>query len=95
MLSDYRVIVLGVSQSSVTPGLRRRLEGIEGAGTRKLAPTTTWPASSASRVTVSGAAAESPPQELVDQRPHERALRIVRCAAVAAFDVLVVGHVVP
>ena len=23
---DYRVIVLGVSQTSVTPGLRRRLE---------------------------------------------------------------------
>ena len=40
MLSDYRVIVLGVSQSSVTPGLRRRLEGIEGAGKGKRAPTT-------------------------------------------------------
>ena len=40
MLSDYRVIVLGVSQASVTPGLRRRLEGIEGAGTGKRAPTT-------------------------------------------------------
>ncbi len=40
MLSDYRVIVLGVSESSVTPGLRRRLEGIEGAGTGKRAPTT-------------------------------------------------------
>ena len=39
MLSDYRVIVLGVSASSVTPGLRRRLEGIEGAGTGKRAPT--------------------------------------------------------
>ena len=40
MLSDYRVIVLGVSQASVTPGLRRRLEGIEGAGTGRRAPTT-------------------------------------------------------
>ena len=39
MLSDYRVIVLGVSESSVTPGLRRRLEGIEGAGKGKRAPT--------------------------------------------------------
>ena len=28
MLSDYRVIVLGVEQASVTPGLRRRLEQI-------------------------------------------------------------------
>ena len=40
ILSDYRVIVLGVSESSVTPGLRRRLEGIEGAGQGKRAPTT-------------------------------------------------------
>ena len=40
MLSDYRVIVLGVSESSVTPGLRRRLEGIETAATRKGGPTT-------------------------------------------------------
>ena len=40
MLSDYRVIVLGVSESSVTPGLRRRLEGIETAATRKREPTT-------------------------------------------------------
>ena len=40
MLSDYRVIVLGVSEASVTPGLRRRLEEIEGAGTGKRAPTT-------------------------------------------------------
>ena len=29
MLSDYRVIVLGVSESRVTRGLRRRLEGID------------------------------------------------------------------
>ncbi|MYA68238.1 MAG: N-6 DNA methylase [Gammaproteobacteria bacterium] len=29
MLSDYRVIVLGVDQGSVTPGLRRRLEQID------------------------------------------------------------------
>ncbi|MDE0509389.1 MAG: DEAD/DEAH box helicase family protein [Gammaproteobacteria bacterium] len=29
MLSDYRVIVLGLSGSSVTPGLRRRLENID------------------------------------------------------------------
>ena len=40
MLSDYRVIVLGVSESSVTPGLRRRLEGINTATARKPAPTT-------------------------------------------------------
>ena len=40
ILSDYRVIVLGVSESSVTPGLRRRLEGIEGAVKGKRAPTT-------------------------------------------------------
>ena len=29
MLSDYRVILLGVNQSQVTPGLRQRLEDIE------------------------------------------------------------------
>ncbi len=29
MLSDYRVIVLGVGEGSVTPGLRRRLEGLD------------------------------------------------------------------
>ena len=40
ILSDYRVIVLGVSEASVTPGLRRRLEGIEGAEKGKRAPTT-------------------------------------------------------
>ena len=40
MLSDYRVIVLGVSESSVTPGLRRRLAGIDTAATGKRAPTT-------------------------------------------------------
>ena len=40
MLSDYRVIVLGVSEASVTPGLRRRLEGIETGAARKQAPTT-------------------------------------------------------
>ena len=39
MLSDYRVIVLGVSQASVTPGLRRRLEGLD-TSTSKNAPTT-------------------------------------------------------
>ena len=32
MLSDYRVILLGVNQSQVTPGLRQRLEDIEHAG---------------------------------------------------------------
>ena len=37
MLSDYRVIVLGVSEASVTPGLRRRLEGIGTAATRRQA----------------------------------------------------------
>ena len=41
MLSDYRVIVLGVSQASVTPGLRRRLEGLGTSTSRKNAPTTT------------------------------------------------------
>ncbi|MYB36731.1 MAG: N-6 DNA methylase [Gammaproteobacteria bacterium] len=40
MLSDYRVIVLGVSQASVTPGLRRRLEDLDTAPTRKQAPNT-------------------------------------------------------
>ena len=40
MLSDYRVIVLGVSEGSVTPGLRRRLEGLDRSTTRKQAPTT-------------------------------------------------------
>ena len=39
MLSDYRVIVLGVSQASVTPGLRRRLEGLD-TPTSKSSPTT-------------------------------------------------------
>ena len=32
ILSDYRVIVLGVSQGQVTPGLRQRLETIEEGG---------------------------------------------------------------
>ena len=40
MLSDYRVIVLGVSQASVTPGLRRRLEGLDTSTGAKKAPTT-------------------------------------------------------
>jgi len=40
MLSDYRVIVLGVSEGSVTPGLRRRLEGLAPTTKRKQAPTT-------------------------------------------------------
>ena len=40
MLSDYRVIVLGVSEGSVTPGLRRRLEGLGASPKRKQAPTT-------------------------------------------------------
>ena len=40
MLSDYRVVVLGVSQASITPGLRRRLEGIDTSESRKNAPTT-------------------------------------------------------
>ena len=40
MLSDYRVIVLGVNQSSVTPGLRRRLAGIETAQSPKKRPNT-------------------------------------------------------
>ncbi|MCY3930450.1 MAG: DEAD/DEAH box helicase family protein [Acidobacteria bacterium] len=37
-LSDYRVIVLGVDQSRVTPGLRTRLEGLA-EGDRKSQPT--------------------------------------------------------
>ncbi len=40
MLSDYRVIVLGVSQGSVTPGLRRRLEELDDSPSGKRAPTT-------------------------------------------------------
>ncbi len=40
ILSDYRVIVLGVSEGSVTPGLRRRLEGLDPSTKRKQAPTT-------------------------------------------------------
>ena len=40
MLSDYRVIVLGVSQGSVTPGLRRRLEELDASPGGKRAPTT-------------------------------------------------------
>ena len=40
MLSDYRVIVLGVGEGSVTPGLRRRLEGIDQSAKGKQAPTT-------------------------------------------------------
>ena len=40
MLSDYRVIVLGVSEASVTPGLRRRLEGLDTSTKRNQAPTT-------------------------------------------------------
>ena len=40
MLSDYRVIVLGVSQGSVTPGLRRRLEGLDTPTKGRQAPTT-------------------------------------------------------
>ncbi len=39
MLSDYRVIVLGVSQASVTPALRRRLEDLDPGDSRKQAPT--------------------------------------------------------
>lgn len=39
MLSDYRVIVLGVHQASVTPGLRRRLEDLDTGTSRKNAPT--------------------------------------------------------
>ena len=40
MLSDYRVIVLGVSEGSVTEGLRRRLEEIDTSAKRSQAPTT-------------------------------------------------------
>ena len=40
MLSDYRVIVLGVSEASVTPGLRRRLEGLDTSPSARNAPTT-------------------------------------------------------
>lgn len=40
MLSDYRVIVLGVSQASVTPGLRRRLEALDTSTKRQQAPNT-------------------------------------------------------
>ena len=40
MLSDYRVIVLGVSGRSVTPGLRRRLEGLDTSPTGRQSPTT-------------------------------------------------------
>ena len=40
MLSDYRVIVLGVSSASVTPGLRRRLEDLETTSKQKNPPTT-------------------------------------------------------
>ncbi len=39
MLSDYRVIVLGVNETSVTPGLRRRLEDLDTSTKRKQAPT--------------------------------------------------------
>ncbi|MDE0372753.1 MAG: DEAD/DEAH box helicase family protein [Rhodospirillales bacterium] len=39
MLSDYRVIVLGVSQASVTPALRKRLEDLDTGVSRKQAPT--------------------------------------------------------
>ena len=40
MLSDYRVIVLGVGRSSVTPGLRRRLEQLDTGTSQKNPPTT-------------------------------------------------------
>ena len=40
MLSDYRVIVLGVSEASVTPGLKRRLEDLDTSTRRNPAPTT-------------------------------------------------------
>ena len=39
MLSDYRVIVLGVSQASVTPGLRRSLQALDTGTSPKNAPT--------------------------------------------------------
>ena len=40
MLSDYRVIVLGVSSANVTPGLRRRLEDLKTNLKQKNPPTT-------------------------------------------------------
>ncbi len=40
ILSDYRVIVLGVGETSVTPGLRRRLAGIGPTARGRRAPTT-------------------------------------------------------
>ena len=40
ILSDYRVIVLGLSHASVTPGLRRRLEELDNSNKGKKAPTT-------------------------------------------------------
>ena len=40
MLSDYRVIVLGVGEASVTPGLRQRLEDLDASTKSKQAPTT-------------------------------------------------------
>ncbi|MDE0659878.1 MAG: DEAD/DEAH box helicase family protein [Gammaproteobacteria bacterium] len=40
ILSDYRVIVLGVGRASVTPALRRRLEVLSPATSPKNAPTT-------------------------------------------------------
>ena len=39
MLSDYRVIVLGVGEGSVTPGLRRRLAELDAAAKGRGAPT--------------------------------------------------------
>ncbi len=39
ILSDYRVIVLGVSRANVTPKLRRRLERLYTSGSRRGAPT--------------------------------------------------------
>ena len=45
MLSDYRVIVLGVGEASVTPGLRRRLEGIGAGGERQATGAATPPPS--------------------------------------------------
>ena len=39
-LFDYRVIVLGVSEASVTPGLRQRLEDLDASTKRKQVPTT-------------------------------------------------------
>ena len=40
ILSDYRVIVLGVSRATVTPGLRRRLEALNRSRSVRNAPTT-------------------------------------------------------